>query len=114
MGAIGTSPCFFFKKSSKAIRFLLRLFSELKRLFKLAGVKELVKELYDLLGPQFNYTHAGAYKPLFDNRNALLELGAILLKLLVGKDVCLALAGWKERADSTKAASPTRNKCRVV
>ena len=65
-----------FKKSRSAIELFSNL-RYLQRLFELTRVKELVKQLYHLLGAEVNNAHAGAHEALLDNRDALLKLGAI-------------------------------------
>src|SRR3989344_8135023 len=102
MGAVCEASFFDLRKSNSAM-----LFSDLRylqRFFQLAGVKQFVKQLYHLLGPQLDHAHAGAHQALLDDGNALLELGAVLLKLLVGQGAAVGAGGREERAE--RATSP--------
>src|SRR3989338_6130093 len=108
MEAIGAGIVFFgFRKSSSAMLFCGHL-RYLQRLFQLARVKELVKELYYLFGAELDHAHSRAHQPLLNHRNALFQLGAVLLKLFVGKRARALLTAWEKAAEHAAAAVDER------
>ncbi len=84
----------------------LRELIDLKRLLKLARIKELVEKLYHLLGPELDHAHACAHQALLNHGDALLELCAVLLELLVGDRGAVAVAGAGQEIAEAAQAPP--------
>src|SRR3989344_5985012 len=86
----------------------------LQRLLELAGIEELVEQFYNLLGAELHNAHAGAHQPLLDDRNALLELGTVLLELLVGQVRRRGGAAPGQQGPEAAQTPPARGEGRVV